>query len=75
MVQIDSMPKPPDGISQEELYAILTGSKGPTRMKNFRLSEEAQRILAAESERYGVDETKTLELMFREIREIRRKKK
>lgn len=66
------MPKLPAGISEDELYAILTATKGPTRMRNFRLSEEAQRILAAESERFGIDETKTVELLLREIRELRK---
>ena len=77
MIETADMKGLPKGLSDDELKAILTGSKGETRLRNFRLSLEAQRILASESERLGLDETKTLELLLREIREIReiRKKK
>lgn len=71
-VKEDKLPK---GLSELELLSILTGTKGPTRMVNFRLSQEGQRILAQESKRFGVDQTKTLELLLREIRERRKRQR
>lgn len=59
----------PSGIEAPELMGILTSRKGPTTRKDYRLSEEACRILEVESEHYGVAETKALELILREHRE------
>lgn len=75
MIEIADMPKLPKGLSDQEFYAILTGNKGPTKMKHFRLSEEACRILTSEAKQLGVDDTKALELLLREIRELRKKKR
>ena len=71
MSTIAPMPNYPP-ISQDELISILTADKEDARPTTYRLSGEARRIISAEAERYGVDMTKALELLLREIRELRK---
>lgn len=59
-------------IPQEELISVLTADKDDALPRTFRMSGEARRILAEEAERYGVDLSKALELLLREIRELRK---
>ncbi len=78
MIETNTMPKIPKEIPPEEVYAILAGdykSLGK-RSLTLGLSQEALELLEEERKLYDVkDRTKALELLLRERREARRKKK
>lgn len=58
------------GLDADELLELFTSGMSNKKSMNFRLSEEARRILDSGMERYKTDRTKTLEIILREIREI-----
>ena len=74
MVQNEAMAKYPDSIPKEEMYDILTGSYKLLNKQNITigLSEEGRRILDDEANQLETDRTKALEILLREIREIRK---
>ncbi len=66
------MPKAPDFLPQGEYHALVTPGQLQKRSKSFRLSKEARRIIKVEAKRYGCSETRALEIILREIRELRK---
>ena len=75
MVQAAVMARFPSAVPDDELIEILTATKGDKVPVSYRLTPEALRILDEEAERFGVDKTKALEIMIREVRELRKKRK
>jgi hypothetical protein len=62
----------PTKLNPEELLELFTRGLSNKKSMNFRLSEEARRILYEEAARFKTDRTKTLEIILREIRESRK---
>jgi uroporphyrinogen-III synthase len=71
MLDILAVPLPKN-LSAEELLELFTAGLSGKRSVNFRLSKEGRRILDEEARRFKTDRTKALEIMLREIREIRK---
>lgn len=68
------MAKTPRFIAEAELFELFASrSNLDKKQVSYKLSSEARRVLAAEADRYGVDHTKALEILLREIRELRKK--
>ncbi len=67
----------PDYLDRDEVYKILTGDTKALRKKSFNthLSAEGRRILEDEARHYDVDLTKALEIILRERREARKRKR
>lgn len=68
-------PKLSPHIPQEELFEVLTGNLEDRIPVSYRLSAEGRAILDAEAARLKVSKTTALELILREIREARKKKR
>ena len=71
-------PKIPPQIPQDEIIAIISGSYEVLEKQQFTLglSREAIRLLEQERELFGVkDRTKALEILLRERREGRKKRR
>lgn len=71
-------PKIPPQIPQDEIIAIISGSYEVLEKQQFTLglSREAIRLLEQERELFGVkDRTKALEILLRERREARKKRR
>jgi len=71
-------PKIPPEIAQDEVIAIITGSYEVLEKQNVTLglSKEAVRLLEEERKLFGLkDRTKALEILLRERRELRKKKR
>ena len=75
MVELASMPRFPRVIPEDELYEILTATKGDKVPVSYRLTPEAIRVIEEAAERYSVDKTKALEIIIRETREQWKRKK
>lgn len=74
MSEAELMADRPKWLSEDEYMSIMLARDEDKRMVNFRLSAEGRRILEAEAASVG-DKTKALEIILREIRELRRRKK
>jgi hypothetical protein len=71
MLNIASMRKKTvTGLDADEILELYTRGTANKKSMNFRLSDEARRILDLGMERYKTDRTKALEIILREIREI-----
>lgn len=74
MIETADMAKIPDFLTENERL-VLFGSECnllKSKMVSFRLTGDARDILAREAERFGTNKTKALEILLREIREIRK---
>lgn len=67
------MPQYPEAISPQEVIDFLSAPKATKRQLNVRLTDEAHRILEEECKRFGAGRANTIEALFREIRELRKK--
>jgi hypothetical protein len=66
----------PSWLKEEDIAELFSVRQKPKKTVSVRLSEEARRILDEESARYGgLKRGATLELLLREIRESRKKRK
>lgn len=67
----------PEFLDREEVFLVLTGDAKALdkQMVSMKLSKEARRLLEVEARRYDVDKTKALEILLREVRELRKRKK
>ena len=76
MIETMSMAETPKFITEAELFGLFASKSNlDKRQVSYKLSGEARRIITAEAKRYGVDQTKALEIILREIRELRKKKR
>jgi len=75
MLGIAPMAKHISGLEVDEILELFTSKASNKKPVNFRLSDEARKILDEEASRYGTDRTKALEILLREIRELRKRGK
>ncbi len=77
MLKAVLMPKKlPRFLREGDIVELFSGKGKPKKTISVRLSDEAQRILDDESARYGgLRRGATLELLLREIRELRKRKR
>lgn len=77
MIDIAAMSKEDFKFLTEAERAVILGDEKPLqkRQLGFRLTNDAISILDQEAERLGLDRTKVLEILLREIRELRKRKR
>jgi hypothetical protein len=66
----------PRWLKEQDIAELFSPRGKPKKTLSVRLTDEAHRIIDAESTRYGgLKRGATLELLLREIRELRKRKK
>lgn len=77
MIEAVLMPRNlPPWLKEKDIAELFSPTGKPKKTLSVRLSDEAHRIIEEESKRYGgLKRGPTLELLLREIREIRKRKK
>lgn len=77
MIETMAMKKVPDFLTENERLVLFGPECKSLKAKtvSFRLTGEARDILAREAERFETNKTKALEILLREIREIRKRGK
>jgi hypothetical protein len=66
----------PSWLKEKDIAELFSASAKPKKTISVRLTEEGHRIIDEEAARYGgLKRGPTLELLLREIREIRKRKK